>query len=92
MVDQVDPDLVVFEAAACVAGHPWAYLGDAGAADRQRTLLAVAAAARALGRPVVLWRNAEPSPGLPGLGWDAVVPGTGPLTPADLDDILGRFA
>ncbi|MQY04437.1 hypothetical protein [Actinomadura macrotermitis] len=71
-VDQADPDVVVFEAAACAAGHPWAYLGDAAAVDRQRALLAVREAARALGRPVVLWRNAPCAPGLEGLGWDAV--------------------
>ncbi|POM25764.1 hypothetical protein BTM25_01470 [Actinomadura rubteroloni] len=89
-VDQADPDIVLFEAAACAAGHPWAYLGDAAAADRQRALLAVREAARPLDRPVVLWHNARPSPGLPALGWDEVVdaaPGAVP-TSADLDRMI----
>ncbi|WP_067813443.1 hypothetical protein [Actinomadura kijaniata] len=76
VVDQCDPDVVVFEAAACVAGHPWAYLGDPAMLDRQRALRDVREAARPLNRPVVLWNNAPDAapvaPALPLLGWDAV--------------------
>ncbi|MEU5876607.1 hypothetical protein [Spirillospora sp. NPDC047279] len=71
-VDQCDPDVVIFEAAACLAGHPWAYLGDPAAMDRWHNLRAVQEAARPLGRPVVLWHNAHGAPGLVTLGWDAV--------------------
>ncbi|WP_157407911.1 hypothetical protein [Actinomadura atramentaria] len=92
-VDQTDPDLVVFEAAACAAGHPWAYLGEPAALDRQRALRAVRDAARTLRRPLVLWRNAPTAPGLAALGWDSVVdgPADAPVGPADLD-ALARSA
>ncbi|MBC6460900.1 hypothetical protein [Actinomadura sp. HBU206391] len=72
VVDDVDPDLVIVEAAACTAGGPWAYLGDPAATDKQRSLNAVFDAARARGRPVVLWRNARCAPGLEALAWDAI--------------------
>ncbi|MGH3389200.1 MAG: hypothetical protein ACRDOO_10020, partial [Actinomadura sp.] len=75
VVDQVDPDLVIFEAAACAAGHPWAFLGDPAATDKERSLTTVADAARTRGRPVVLWRNAPCAPGLEAYGWDAIEDG-----------------
>jgi hypothetical protein len=88
VVDQVDPDLVVVEAAACLAGHPWAYLGDPAATDRERALTAAVEAARTRGRPVVFWRNALCAPGLEVYGWDAIEEG-----PLDrfLDRYIDRF-
>ena len=63
-------DLVLIEAAAMLAGSPWAYAGDPAAADRGRRLGRLIASARALGKPVVFIRNV-PAHLAPGLDWVA---------------------
>jgi hypothetical protein len=76
VLDQVDPDLVIVDAAAGLAGGPWAYLGEPGTVDREGALLAMLDAARSYGRPVVLWTGTTPvPPGLARLRWDAVETG-----------------
>jgi hypothetical protein len=63
-------DLVLIEAAAMLAGSPWAYAGDPAAADRGRRLGRLIASARALGKPVIFIRNV-PAHLAPGLDWVA---------------------
>ena len=63
-------DLVLIEAAAMLAGSPWAYAGDPAAADRGRRLGRLIASARALGKPVIFIRNV-PAYLAPGLDWVA---------------------
>ena len=57
LVERLDPDLVLIETAAAGIGSAWAHLGDPAAAERERRVLDMLAAARAAGRPVVLLRN-----------------------------------
>jgi len=63
-------DVVLIEAAAMLAGSPWAYAGDPAAADRGRRLGRLIASARALGKPVIFIRNV-PAHLAPGLDWVA---------------------
>jgi hypothetical protein len=79
-LERSDPDLVVVDATAA-AGGPWAYLGEPGVVDRERSMLATLEAARSRGYPVVLWTGDAPvPPGLARLRWDAVETG-GPGVP-----------
>ena len=57
-LEHADPDLVLVETGAFGAGRPWAYTGDPAATEREGQLLALLAAARAAGRPTVLWWTA----------------------------------
>jgi len=68
MLESAGADLVLIEAAAMLAGSAWAYAGDPAAADRGRRLGRLIAAARALGKPVILIRNV-PVYLAPGLDW-----------------------
>jgi hypothetical protein len=68
MLESAGADLVLIEAAAMLAGSAWAYAGDPAAADRGRRLGRLIAAARALGKPVILIRNV-PAYLAPGLDW-----------------------
>jgi hypothetical protein len=61
---------VLIEAAAMLAGSPWAYAGDPAAVDRGRRLGRLIAAARALGKPVIFVRNVSAYLA-PGLDWVA---------------------
>ena len=70
MLESVGADVVLIEAAAMLAGSPWAYAGDPAAADRGRRLGRLIAAARALGKPVIFIRNV-PAYLAPGLDWVA---------------------
>ncbi len=70
MLESTGADLVLVEAAATLAGSPWAYAGDPAAADRGRRLGRLIAAARALGKPVIFIRNVPPHLA-PGLDWVA---------------------
>jgi hypothetical protein len=70
VLESVGADLVLIEAAAMLAGSPWAYAGDPAAADRGRRLGRLIAAARALGKPVIFIRNV-PAHLAPGLEWVA---------------------
>jgi hypothetical protein len=70
MLESVGADLVLIEAAAMLAGSPWAYAGDPAATDRGRRLGRLIAAARAQGKPVVFIRNV-PAHLAPGLDWVA---------------------
>jgi len=70
MLESEGADLVLIEAAAMLAGSPWAYAGDPAAADRGRRLGRLIAAARALGKPVIFIRNV-PAHLAPGLDWVA---------------------
>ena len=70
-------DLVIIQAAALLASSPWAYAVDPAGADRGRRLGRLIAAARGLGKPVILVRDI-PAHLAPGLDWvaascDAVV-------------------
>jgi hypothetical protein len=72
-------DLVLIEAAALLPGGAWAHAGDPAATDRGRRLADLIDLARALGKPVILLRNA-PSYLMPYLDWlgdycDTVVDG-----------------
>ena len=70
MLESTGADVVLVEAAAMLAGSPWAYAGDPAAADRGRRLGRMIAAARALGKPVIFVRNI-PACLAPGLDWVA---------------------
>jgi len=70
MLESAGADLVLIEAAAMLAGSPWAYAGDPAATDRGRRLGRLIAAARALGKPVIFIRNV-PAHLAPGLDWVA---------------------
>jgi hypothetical protein len=70
MLESAGADLVLIEAAAMLAGSPWAYAGDPAAADRGRRLGRLIAAGRALGKPVIFIRNV-PAHLAPGLDWVA---------------------
>ena len=70
MLESAGADLVLIEAAALLAGSPWAYASDPAATDRGRRLGRLIAAARALGKPVIFIRNV-PAHLAPGLDWVA---------------------
>jgi hypothetical protein len=57
VLDRTDPDLVLIETAAFRAGQPWAFAGSFGAVERDQELYELIDAARAMQRPVALWRN-----------------------------------
>jgi hypothetical protein len=62
-LERADPDVVLVETAAFGAGHSWAYAGHPAATERDLRLLEVVDAARAMGRPTVLWWTAtRPDP------------------------------
>ncbi|MGK5529917.1 hypothetical protein [Streptomyces sp. URMC 129] len=86
MVERTDPDVLVVQLTACAEG-PWAHTGTGTAPDLDRRLAQVLAAARALGRPSVLWLDAEISaaPGLTRFPWDAVLEADAGVQPARLD-------
>ncbi len=57
VLERTDPDLVLVDTAALLPGRPWANAGDPSAGDRGRRLFEILSAARAIGRPTVLWWN-----------------------------------
>jgi hypothetical protein len=67
IVSRVDPDVVVIESAALKSPGPWAYTTQQAFGARDRALLDVLVAARALRRPVLVWWNSARS-ATPGLG------------------------
>ncbi|HEV7934129.1 MAG TPA: hypothetical protein VGP70_17705 [Actinomadura sp.] len=83
VLESTDADLLVVDTAACAAGGPWAYLGEPGMYDRERSLHTLLEVARGRDLPVVLWdgtgrvhggelSGAATAPGLARLDWDAV--------------------
>ena len=70
LLESCGADLVIIEAAALLAGSPWAYAVDPAGADRGRRLARLIAAARALGKPAIFVRNV-PAYLAPGLDWVA---------------------
>ncbi|GAA2085140.1 hypothetical protein [Actinomadura alba] len=86
VLESSDADLVLVDVTAGAPGGPWAYLGEPGMYDRERTLGTLLDAARGRDLPVVLWPagrgdegelgGAATAPGLSRLDWDAIaVPG-----------------
>ncbi|MBC6458742.1 hypothetical protein [Actinomadura sp. HBU206391] len=86
VLESADADLLLVDAAAGAAGGPWAYLGEPGMYDRERTLRTLLDAAGGRELPVVLWpagrgdegelAGVATAPGLSRLDWDAIaVPG-----------------
>jgi hypothetical protein len=57
VLERTDPDLVLVDTAALLPGRPWAHAGEPSAGDRGRRLVEIMSAARAIGRPTVLWWN-----------------------------------
>jgi hypothetical protein len=57
VLERTDPDLVLVDTAALLPGRPWANAGDPSAGDRGHRLFEILSAARAIGRPTVLWWN-----------------------------------
>jgi hypothetical protein len=88
LLESSGADLVLIEAAALLAGSPWAYAVDPAGADRGRRLARVIAAARTLGKPVILIRNVQPHQA-PGLGW--VADSCDAVSDEDLGVPLARF-
>jgi len=88
LLESSGADLVLIEAAALLAGSPWAYAVDPAGADRGRRLARVIAAARTLGKPVILIRNVQPHQA-PGLGW--VADSCDAVSEEDLGVPLARF-
>jgi hypothetical protein len=83
VLESTDADVLVVDTAAGAAGGPWAYLGEPGMYDRERTLDTLLEGARGRDLPVVLWETAgrgdtgelsgaATAPGLTRLDWDAV--------------------
>jgi hypothetical protein len=60
LLESTGADLVIIEAAALLAGAPWAYATDPSGTDRGRRLARMIVMARSLGKPVVLVRNVPP--------------------------------
>jgi hypothetical protein len=77
ILERTQPDLVLIEAAAGRAGHPWAAMGTPIGAERDRRLADILDHAHGIGVPVVFWWNIPPgeAPGLAHLArrCDAVV-------------------
>jgi hypothetical protein len=88
LLESVGADIVLIEAAAMLAGSPWAYAGDPAAVDRGRRLGRLIAAARALGKPVIFIRNV-PAYLAPGLDW--VAASCDAVSDEDFGVQLGRF-
>ncbi|MFE0626631.1 hypothetical protein ACFW3D_06625 [Streptomyces sp. NPDC058864] len=86
VAERTDPDVLVVQLSACLSG-PWAHTGTGTAPDLDRRLAELLAAAHALGRTAVLWRDAPASaaPGLAPFPWDAVLDGDTGVQPARLD-------
>jgi hypothetical protein len=57
LLESTGADLVIIEAAALLAGAPWAFAADPSATDRGRRLARMIVMARSLGKPVVFIRN-----------------------------------
>jgi len=55
VVERADPDIVLVETGAMTVGQPWSTAGDPSVGDRGRRLVDIVRAARAIGRPSVLW-------------------------------------
>jgi hypothetical protein len=70
LLESTGADLVIIEAAALLAGAPWAYAADPSGSDRGRRLARMIVMARSLGKPVVFVRNV-PSHLKPSMGWIA---------------------
>lgn len=70
LLESCGADLVLIQAAALLAGSPWAYAVDPAGADRGRRLARLIAGARALGKPVIFVRDI-PAHLAPGLDWVA---------------------
>ncbi|GAA0619611.1 hypothetical protein GCM10009547_22630 [Sporichthya brevicatena] len=66
IVTRTDPDVVLIESAALGAPGPWAYTTQGAYGVRDKALVDIITAARAMGRPVVVWWNSPhyASPGL----------------------------
>jgi hypothetical protein len=59
VLERTDPDLVLVDTAALRPGRAWAHAGDPSTGDRGRRLVEILRAARARGRPTVLWWNGQ---------------------------------
>jgi hypothetical protein len=59
VLERTDPDLVLVDTAALRPGRAWAQAGDPSTGDRGRRLVEILRAARARGRPTVLWWNGQ---------------------------------
>jgi hypothetical protein len=70
LIESTGADLVVIEAAALLAGAPWAYAADPSGSDRGRRLARMIVLARSLGKAVVFVRNVPPHL-KPSMGWIA---------------------
>jgi hypothetical protein len=57
LLESTGADLVIIEAAALLAGAPWAFAADPSATDRGRRLARMIVMARSSGKPVVFIRN-----------------------------------
>jgi glucose-6-phosphate dehydrogenase assembly protein OpcA len=70
IVTRTDPDVVLIESAALGAPGPWAYTTQGAYGSRDRAVVDILTAARAMGRPVVVWWNspAHATPGLNRIG------------------------
>lgn len=66
IVSRTDPDVVLIESAALGSPGPWAYTTQSAYGLRDRSILDVLVAARALRRPVLIWWN-SPRSATPGL-------------------------
>lgn len=70
IVSRTDPDVVLIESAALGSPGPWAFTTQSAYGARDRAILDVLVAARALRRPVLIWWNSPRSatPGLARIG------------------------
>jgi len=99
IVSRVDPDVVVIESAALGSPGPWAYTTQQAFGARDRALLDVLVAARALRRPVLVWWN-SPRSATPGLArisartdavWTSAEWSAGALAPSDTEALRTWF-
>ncbi|MBA3743521.1 hypothetical protein [Sporichthya sp.] len=70
IVSRADPDVVLIESAALGSPGPWAYTTQSAYGARDRAILDVLVASRAVRRPVLIWWNSPRSatPGLARIG------------------------
>jgi hypothetical protein len=99
IVSRTDPDVVLIESAALGSPGPWAYTTQSAYGARDRAILDVLVASRAVRRPVLIWWNSPRSatPGLARVGeradavWTSAdwQPGTPP--PEDAPELRAWF-
>lgn len=100
IVSRTDPDVVLIESAALGSPGPWAYTTQSAYGARDRAILDVLVASRAVRRPVLIWWN-SPRSATPGLAriagradavWSQSEWHPGTPAPADAEQLRAWFS